>query len=73
MDGNGPLVNSDQYSIFGDQLMIANVSAMGGEEHKNIRCSEVLRNGIIVEGVQYNVKPLGMLLHIFSVIVILHI
>ena len=60
MDRNGPLVNSDQYSITGDQLMIANVSAISGEEDKTIRCSEVLSNGIIVSGEEYMVEPLGM-------------
>ena len=60
MDGNGPLDNSDQYSITGDQLMIASVSALSGEEDKAIRCGEVLSNGMIVEGVEYNVEPLGM-------------
>ena len=62
MDGNGPLDNSDPYSMTGDQLMIANINVINGEEDKAIRCGEVLSSGIIVEGVEYNVEPLGMLL-----------
>ena len=60
MDGNGNLTNSTVYTITGPQLMIANVSAISGEEDKAIRCCEVLSNGIIVEGVEYTVEPLGM-------------
>ena len=60
MDENGPVVNSDQYSITGDQLVIANVSAISDEKDKAIQCCEVLSNGIVVEGVEYNVEPLGM-------------
>ena len=60
MDGNGPLDNTDRYSIIGDQLMIANISALSVEEDKAIRCCEVLNNGIIVKGVEYMVEPLGM-------------
>ena len=41
MDENSPLVNSDQYSMTGAQLMIANVSAISDEEDKVIKCSEV--------------------------------
>ena len=62
MDGNGPLDNSDPYSMTGDQLMIANINVINGEEDKTIRCGEVLSSGIVVEGVEYNVEPLGMLL-----------
>ena len=60
MDGNGPLNNSDPYSITGDQLMIANVSAISDGEDKAIRCSEVLNNRIVVTGEEYMVEPLGM-------------
>ena len=59
IDRNSNLTNSTVYTITGDQLMIANVSALSGED-KAIRCCEVLNNGIIVEGVEYNVEPLGM-------------
>ena len=50
------------YTITGPWLMIGNVNALSGEEDKAIRCCEVLNNGIIVEGVEYKVEPLGMLL-----------
>ena len=59
MDANGPLDNSDQHSITGDQLMIANISGISDED-KAIRCSEVLTNGIVVTGEEYMVEPLGM-------------
>ena len=62
MDGNGPLDNTDRYSIIGDQLVIANISAISDEEDKAIRCSEVLNNRIVVTGEEYMVEPLGMLL-----------
>ena len=54
------LTNSTLYTMTGDQLMIANISALSVEEDKAIRCCEVLSNGIIVEGVEYKVEPLGM-------------
>ena len=59
---NSPLVNSDQYTYFmtGAQLMIANVSAISDEEDKVIKCSEVLSHGMVVEGVEHKVEPLGM-------------
>ena len=60
IDGNGPIDNSDQYSMTGDQLMIANVNALSGGEDKAIRCCEVLNNGIVVTGEVYMVEPLGM-------------
>ena len=60
MDKNGPLDNSDQYSITGDQLAIANIGAISGEEDKAIRCSEVLNNGMVVTGEEYMVEPIGM-------------
>ena len=60
MDRNGPLDNSDQYSITGDQLVIANIGAIGGGEEKGIQCGEVLSNGIVVKGIEYYVEPLGM-------------
>ena len=60
MDGNGPLKNSDQYSITGDQLIIDSISTISGEEHKSIRCCEVLSNGIVVTGEVYKLKALGM-------------
>ena len=60
IDRNSNLTNSSLYTITGPQLMIANVSALSGEENKAIRCCEVLNNGIIVEGVEYKVEPLGM-------------
>ena len=60
MDRNSNLTNSTLYTITGPQLMIANVSALSVEEDKAIRCGEVLNNGIVVEGVEYNVEPLGM-------------
>ena len=60
MDGNGPLDTSDQNSIIGDQLMIANVSAISDEEDKVIKCSEVLSHGMVMEGVEHKVEPLGM-------------
>ena len=73
IDRNSNLTDSSLYTITGPQLMIDSISALSGEKHKAIRCGEVLTNGIIVEGVEYNVDPLGMLLHKFSVNVILHI
>ena len=60
IDRNSNLTNSTLYTITGPQLMIANVSALSVEENKAIRCGEVLSNGIIVEGVEYKVEPLGM-------------
>ena len=60
LDRNSNLTNSSLYTITGPQLMIANVSALSGEKHKAIRCCEVLNKGIIVEGVEYKVEPLGM-------------
>ena len=60
MDRNGPLINSDQYSITGDQLMIDSISALSVEEEKAIRCSEVLSNGIVVTGEEYKLKALGI-------------
>ena len=60
MDGNGPLVNSDQYSIIGHQLLIANISAISDGKGKDVQCREVLNNGIVVTGVNYHVEPLGM-------------
>ena len=60
IDRNSNLTNSSLYTITGPQLMIANVSALSVEEDKTIRCCEVLSNGIIVEGVEYKVEPLGM-------------
>ena len=59
MDGHGPLAATDQYSITGDQLMIANVSAISDWENKTIRCCEVLNNGIVVTGEVYMVEPLS--------------
>ena len=61
IDRNSNLTNSSLYTITGPQLMIANISALSGEEDKAIRCCEVLSNGIVMEGVEYNVEPLGML------------
>ena len=49
-----------KYSFIGPNFMIANVSVLSGEKCKTIRCCEVLSNGIIVEGVEYKVEPLGM-------------
>ena len=60
IDRNSNLTNSSLYSITGPQLMIANISALSVEEDKAIRCGEVLGNGIVVEGVEYKVEPLGM-------------
>ena len=60
MDGNGRVDNSDQYSITGDQLIKANVSAISGGEDKGVQCGEVLNNGIVVTGEEYMVEPLGM-------------
>ena len=60
IDRNSNLTNSTLYTITGDQLMIANISALSGEEDKAIRCCKVLSNGIVVEGVEYYVEPLGM-------------
>ena len=60
IDRNSNLTNSTLYTITGPQLMIANVSGLSVEEDKTIRCCEVLNNGIIVEGVEYHVEPLGM-------------
>ena len=60
IDRNSNLTNSSLYSITGPQLMIANISALSVEEDKAIRCGEVLSNGIVVEGVEYKVEPLGM-------------
>ena len=40
--------------------MIANISALSGEEDKAIRCSKVLSNGIVVTGEVYMVEPLGI-------------
>ena len=59
IDRNSNLTNSTPYTITGPQLTIANVNALSDEEDKAIRCCEVLNNGIIVEGVEYNVEPLG--------------
>ena len=60
IDRNSNLTNSTLYTITGPQLMIANVSALSLEEDKAIRCCEVLSNGIVMEGEEYNVEPLGM-------------
>ena len=60
IDRNNNLTNSSLYTITGPQLMIANINALSVEENKAIRCCEVLSNGIIVEGAEYNVEPLGM-------------
>ena len=60
IDGNSNLTNSSLYTITGPRLMIANISGLSVEEDRAIRCCEVLNNGIIVEGVEYNVEPLGM-------------
>ena len=60
MDGNGPLDNSTLYGITGAQLMIANMSAISDGKDKAIQCCEVLNNGIVLEGVKYNVEPLSM-------------
>ena len=60
IDRNGNLTNSGLYTITGPQLMIANVSALSDGEDKAIRCCEVLSNGIVVEGIEYKVEPLGM-------------
>ena len=62
IDRSSNLTNSTVYTITGCQLTIANVSALGVEEDKAIRCCEVLNNGIVVKGVEYKVEPLGMLL-----------
>ena len=59
IDRNGNLTNSGLYTITGDQLMIANISALSDGD-RAIRCCEVLSNGMVVEGVQYKVEPLGM-------------
>ena len=59
MDGNGPLNNSDQYSITGDQLMIDNVCVTSDGKDRDFQCNEVLNNGIVVTGVNYHVEPLG--------------
>ena len=60
MDGNGPLDNSDQYSIIGDHLMIANITVLTDKYDKAIRCCEALSNGIVVTGEEYKIKSLGM-------------
>ena len=60
IDRNSNLTNSSLYTITGPQLMIANVSALSGEEDKAIWCHEVLSNGIVLKGVEYKVEPLGM-------------
>ena len=60
MDKNGPIENSDQYSITGDQLMIDNVCIVSDGKDKDVQCSEVLNNGIVVTGVNYHMEPLGM-------------
>ena len=60
IDRSRNLINSSLYTITGPQLMIANISVLSGEEDKAIRCCEVLSNGIVVEGVEYIVEPLGM-------------
>ena len=67
IDRNGNLTNSGLYTITGPQLMIANVSALSDGEDKAIRCCEVLSNGMVVEGIEYKVEPLGMLLYYFTV------
>ena len=59
MDGNGPINISDQYSITGDQLMIDNVCVISDGKDKDVQCSEVLNNGIVVTGINYHVEPLG--------------
>jgi hypothetical protein len=55
MDSSGPLTSSDQFTINGPQLTITNASAV---ENEDIRCSEVLANGITVTGRAYTVEPL---------------
>ena len=66
IDRNSNLTNSTLYTITGPRLTIANVSTLSGED-KAIRCGEVLNNGMVVEGIEYKVEPLGMLLYYFTV------
>ena len=66
IDRNSNLTNSTLYTITGPRLTIANVSTLSGED-KAIRCCEVLNNGMVVEGIEYKVEPLGMLLYYFTV------
>ena len=56
MDSSGPLTSSDQYTINGPRLTITNASAV---ENEDIRCSEVLADGITVTGSAYTVEPLS--------------
>ena len=59
MDGNSNLTNSTVSFMTGHQLVIVNLRTLS-EEDKVIQCCEVLNNGMVVEGTEYKVEPLGM-------------